>query len=53
LAALLALIWFFSKPMLFGIALLYMVSGVFWRLQWIFRRKTNPPPRYKEASQAS
>jgi CDP-diacylglycerol---serine O-phosphatidyltransferase len=53
LAAMLALIWFFSKPMLFGIALLYMVSGVFWRLQWIFRKKTNPPPRYKEASQAS
>jgi CDP-diacylglycerol---serine O-phosphatidyltransferase len=55
LAALLALIWFFSRPMLFGIALLYMVSGVFWRLQWIFRRKTNPPPppHFKEASQAS
>jgi len=55
LAALLALIWFFSKPMLFGIALLYTVSGVFWRLQWIFRRKTNPPPppRFKEASEAS
>jgi CDP-diacylglycerol---serine O-phosphatidyltransferase len=55
LAALLALIWFFSKPMLFGIALLYMVSGVFWRLQWIFRRRTSPPPppHYREASQAS
>jgi CDP-diacylglycerol---serine O-phosphatidyltransferase len=54
LAAMLALIWFFSKPVLFGIALLYMVSGVFWRLQWLFRKKTNPPPpRYKEASQAS
>lgn len=55
LAATLALIWFFSKPMLFGIALLYTVSGVFWRLQWIFRKKSNPPPspRYKEASQSS
>ncbi len=55
LAALLALIWFFSRPMLFGIALLYMVSGVFWRLQWIFRKRTNPPPppKFKEASQAS
>jgi len=55
LAVLLGLIWFFSKPMLFTIALLYMVSGVFWRLQWIFRKKTGPPPppRYKEASQAS
>ena len=29
---------------LFGIALLYMVSGVFWRLQWIFRRRSGPPP---------
>lgn len=55
LAILLGLIWFFSKPVLFGIALLYMVSGVFWRLQWIFRRRTGPPPpsKLKEASQAS
>jgi len=54
LAGLLASIWFFSRPVLFGIALLYMVSGVFWRLQWIFRRRTgSPPPPYKEASQAS
>jgi len=55
LAVLFYLLWQFSRPMLFGIALLYMVSGVFWRLQWIFRKRTNPPPppRYKEASQAS
>ena len=55
LAGLLGLIWFFSRPVLFAIALLYMVSGVFWRLQWIFRKKTTPPPppKYKEASQAS
>jgi len=54
LAALLASIWFFSRPVLFAIALLYMVSGVFWRLQWIFRRKTGvPPPPYQEASQTS
>ena len=47
-------IWFFSRPVLFGVALLYMVSGVFWRLQWIFRRRTNPPPPpYHEASQPS
>ncbi len=46
-----ALIWFFSRYVLFAIALLYMVSGVFWRLQWIFRRKGNPPPAYREASQ--
>ena len=47
-----ALIWFFSQQVLFSLALLYMASGVFWRLQWIFRRRdTPPPPAYKEASQ--
>jgi CDP-diacylglycerol---serine O-phosphatidyltransferase len=52
--ALFAAIWFFSQVVLFAIAILYMVSGVFWRLQWIFRRKGNPPPpAYKEASQPS
>ena len=51
LAGLFALIFFYSKQMLFAIALLYMVSGVFWRLQWIFRRRSDPPPpSYKEAS---
>jgi len=52
--ALFAAIWYFSKWVLFGIALLYMFSGVFWRLQWIFRRRGSPPPpAYKEASQPS
>jgi CDP-diacylglycerol---serine O-phosphatidyltransferase len=47
-------IWFFSRPVLFVIALTYMFSGVFWRLQWIFRRRRNPPPpTYREASQIS
>jgi CDP-diacylglycerol---serine O-phosphatidyltransferase len=56
IAALIAGLGFFSKPLLFAIALLYMFSGVFWRLQWIFRRRRQPPPSppvYKEASQAS
>ncbi len=54
LAALFALIFFFSQKVLFAIAILYMASGVFWRLQWIFRRPPGPPPpSYKEASQAS
>jgi CDP-diacylglycerol---serine O-phosphatidyltransferase len=53
-AALIALIWFFSKPVLFGVALLYTFSGVFWRLQWMFRRRNQPPrPPFKEASQTS
>src|SRR3954463_12905135 len=44
LGALFASIWYFSRYVLFGIALLYMFSGILWRLQWIFRRKTNNPP---------
>ncbi len=52
--ALLAGIWFFSRPVLFVIALTYMFSGVFWRLQWIFRKRRNPPaPPYTHAEQAS
>jgi CDP-diacylglycerol---serine O-phosphatidyltransferase len=54
LGLLFAAIWFFSKPVLFVIALTYMFSGIFWRLQWVFRRRTNPPPpSYREASQIS
>ncbi|HZQ25860.1 MAG TPA: CDP-diacylglycerol--serine O-phosphatidyltransferase [Terriglobales bacterium] len=51
-ALLFAGIWYFSGPLLFSLALLYMASGVFWRLQWMFRRKGPPsaPPAYKEAS---
>jgi CDP-diacylglycerol---serine O-phosphatidyltransferase len=50
LALLVALIVVFHRQVLFGIALLYMISGVFWRLQWIFRRRSGPsPPNYKEA----
>jgi len=54
LAAVVALVWFFSQKVLFAVALLYMFSGVFWRLQWIFRRRSQPPPPpYQEASQTS
>jgi len=54
IAVLIALIWVFSRPVLFAIAVLYMASGVLWRLQWIFRRKSPPaPPPYREASQTS
>jgi CDP-diacylglycerol--serine O-phosphatidyltransferase len=55
LGALFALIWFYSRWVLFGIALIYMFSGVWWRLQWIFRRRPSPPapPAYEEASQPS
>jgi CDP-diacylglycerol--serine O-phosphatidyltransferase len=51
IAVLIALIWHFSRPVLFVIAILYMASGVLWRLQWIFHRKTPPAPTaYQEAS---
>ncbi len=54
IAFLIAMVWQFSRPTLFFVALLYMFSGVFWRLQWIFRRRgQTPPPTYKEASQTS
>ena len=49
-----AAIWFFSRPVLFFLAIFYMVSGIFWRLQWMFRRRTgSPPPPVHEAPQAS
>jgi CDP-diacylglycerol--serine O-phosphatidyltransferase len=49
-----AAIRFYSQWVLFLIALLYVFSGVFWRLKWIFRRKgPPPPPAYTEASQTS
>jgi CDP-diacylglycerol---serine O-phosphatidyltransferase len=51
---LIALIWQFSRPVLFVIAILYMASGILWRLQWIIRRKNPPaPPPFREASQTS
>jgi CDP-diacylglycerol---serine O-phosphatidyltransferase len=54
LALLFAGIWFFSRQLLFIVALTYMASGVIWRLQWLFRRRGNPPPpTYKEVSQPS
>jgi CDP-diacylglycerol--serine O-phosphatidyltransferase len=54
IGVMIALIWQFSRPVLFGIAILYMASGVLWRLQWIVRRKNPPaPPPYREASQTS
>jgi CDP-diacylglycerol--serine O-phosphatidyltransferase len=54
MAVVLASIWYFSRPALFAIAILYMASGVLWRLQWIFHRRSPPaPPMYREASHTS
>jgi CDP-diacylglycerol---serine O-phosphatidyltransferase len=53
IAGLIGGIWFFSRYVLFGLALVYMLSGVIARLQWIFRRRPPepPPPAYEEATQ--
>jgi hypothetical protein len=37
----LALLFYFSRYMLFGIGMLYTVSGILMRLSWMFRRR--PP----------
>jgi CDP-diacylglycerol--serine O-phosphatidyltransferase len=37
-------IWFFSKPVLFALALIYMLAGVLARLSFILRRRGSPPP---------
>ena len=51
---LIASIRYFSGPVLFGISVFYMASGILWRLQWIFRRKAPPaPPPSHEASLTS
>ncbi len=51
---LIAAIIYFSGPVLCFIALTYMMSGIFWRLHWMFRRKRNlPPPTYTQVSQPS
>lgn len=51
-AFLFAAIWFYSQAVLFGVALLYMISGMFWRLQWLFRKRPSSPapPAFPEAS---
>ncbi len=54
IGVLIASIRYFSGPVLFGIAVVYMASGILWRLQWIFRRKAPPaPPPSQEASLTS
>jgi len=47
---LIAAIWFFSRYVLFAIALVYMLSGVVARLFYALRRPA-PAPTYEEASQ--
>jgi len=37
-------IWYFSRYVLFLIALAYMFSGALWRLQYVVRKPGAPPP---------
>ncbi len=47
------LIWLASEYVLFGLALVYILSGVIARLSFVFRRSTvPPPPPQDEASHA-
>ena len=45
--------WFFSRYVLFLIALVYTLAGILARLSFVFRRPTlPPPPPQDEASHA-
>jgi len=52
MGVLIAAIWLFSRPVLFLIAMTYMLSGIFWRLMYVLHRRSTPPPppAYKEAT---
>ena len=53
IGALIASIWYFSHPVLFVIALAYMLSGVLARVPHVLRRRSAPPPppAYQGAAQ--
>jgi len=53
IGAVIALIWFSSQYVLFVLAMVYILSGVFARLSFVFRRPTLPPaPPHDEVSHA-
>jgi len=43
-APILAAVWYFHRYVLFVVAVTYMISGVFFRLTYAFRRSTPVPP---------
>ena len=49
-AVVLAGVWEMSGPFLMVLAMAYMCAGILWRLQWVFRKKNEPPPPFREAS---
>jgi CDP-diacylglycerol--serine O-phosphatidyltransferase len=54
IAIFIALVRYFSEYVLFVVALVYMLSGVFARLMFVFRRSgpAEPPPTYTEAAES-
>ena len=44
IATLISAIWFWSGPVLFGLAMVYMLYGVFSRLSYLLRRSPAAPP---------
>ena len=52
-AAVIAGVWEMSRPFLLLLAMTYMLAGILWRLQWIFRKRGQPQPPFQEASQPS
>jgi CDP-diacylglycerol--serine O-phosphatidyltransferase len=52
-AAVIAAAWEMSRPFLLILAMAYMSAGILWRLQWVFRKKNQQQPPFREASQTS
>jgi CDP-diacylglycerol---serine O-phosphatidyltransferase len=50
LAATLAAVWYFHQYVLFVVAVTYMISGVFFRLTYAFRRGKTAPPTPPQAA---
>ncbi|HXE90370.1 MAG TPA: phosphatidylcholine/phosphatidylserine synthase [Terriglobales bacterium] len=50
LGLLFAAIWFYSRYVLFVMALAYMISGLLWRLQYLFRRSGTTPEHQHQPS---
>ena len=50
LGLLFAAIWYYSRYVLFILALAYMISGLLWRLQYLVRRPAAPPDQLQPVS---
>jgi CDP-diacylglycerol--serine O-phosphatidyltransferase len=50
LGLLIAAIWYYSRYVLFVMAMAYMISGLLWRLQYLVRRPAPAPEQLQQAS---